>query len=56
MEVIVAISPSPAHTTMSYKEKRNFWEKHVYQPGLEDHSGWQQTQKPKEKLWVIEEP
>ena len=34
---ISAISVSPAAARYSYKEKRDFWEQHVYQPGLQDY-------------------
>lgn len=34
---ISAISVSPAAARYSYKEKRDFWEQHVYGPGLKDH-------------------
>lgn len=34
---ISAISVSPAAAMYSYKEKRDFWEQHVYQPGLRDY-------------------
>jgi G:T/U-mismatch repair DNA glycosylase len=33
---ISAISVSPAAAKYSYKEKRDFWEEHVYKPGLRD--------------------
>lgn len=34
---VVAISPSPAASTYSYKEKRDWWEQFVYKPGLKMH-------------------
>ena len=34
--IIPALAVSPAAATYSYIEKRDFWEKHVYQPGLQD--------------------
>jgi G:T/U-mismatch repair DNA glycosylase len=34
---IAAISVSPAAARYSYKEKRDFWEQHVYRPGLQDY-------------------
>jgi G:T/U-mismatch repair DNA glycosylase len=37
IECVVALAVSPAAATYKYSEKRDFWEKHVYQPGLEDH-------------------
>jgi hypothetical protein len=33
---ISAISVSPAAAKYSYREKRDFWEKHVYKPGLRE--------------------
>lgn len=35
--LIPALSVSPAAATHSYQEKRDFWERHVYQPGLENY-------------------
>jgi hypoxanthine-DNA glycosylase len=35
--IVVAKSVSPAAAIFSYSEKRDFWEEHVFQPGLEDH-------------------
>lgn len=35
---VSAISVSPAAARYTYKEKRDFWEQHVYQPGLDDYS------------------
>ena len=37
IEVISALSVSPAAARFSFEEKRNFWEGHVYGPGLKDH-------------------
>jgi G:T/U-mismatch repair DNA glycosylase len=37
IELIAAISVSPAAAKFSYQQKRDWWEKHVYQPGLRDH-------------------
>ena len=34
--LISAISVSPAAARYTYKEKRDFWERYVYQPGLKD--------------------
>lgn len=34
--LIAAMSVSPAAAKYSYEEKRDFWEKHVYTPGLND--------------------
>ena len=34
---ICAIGVSPAAASYSYREKRDFWEQHVYQPGLKDY-------------------
>jgi G:T/U-mismatch repair DNA glycosylase len=36
INLICAISVSPAAATNSYVQKRDSWEKHVYQPGLAD--------------------
>jgi hypothetical protein len=36
IHLVSAISVSPAAAAYSYEEKRDFWEKFVYQPGLED--------------------
>jgi hypothetical protein len=35
--VIPALAVSPAAARHSYAEKRDFWDKYVYQPGLNDH-------------------
>lgn len=35
---VSAISVSPTAARYTYKEKRDFWEQHVYQPGLDDYS------------------
>lgn len=37
IEVISALSVSPAAAKYSYEEKRKFWEDYVYRPGLKDH-------------------
>jgi G:T/U-mismatch repair DNA glycosylase len=34
--LIAALSVSPAAATYSYETKREFWEEHVYRPGLAD--------------------
>lgn len=34
---ICAIGVSPAAASYSYLQKRDFWEQHVYRPGLEDY-------------------
>ena len=34
--LISALSVSPAAATYSYETKRDFWEEHVYRPGLAD--------------------
>lgn len=34
---ICAMGVSPAAAKFTYREKRDFWEQHVYQPGLEDY-------------------
>jgi hypoxanthine-DNA glycosylase len=34
--IVSAISVSPAAASHSYEQKRDFWEKYVYQPGLQD--------------------
>eukprot|EP00980_Cylindrotheca_fusiformis_P001343 scaffold338_cov116-Cylindrotheca_fusiformis.AAC.8 len=36
IECIVALAVSPAAARFSYEEKRDFWEKFVYAPGLKD--------------------
>ncbi|KAL3935331.1 MAG: hypothetical protein SGBAC_009130 [Bacillariaceae sp.] len=36
IELVVAIAVSPAAARYTYEEKRDFWEEHVYKPGLED--------------------
>ena len=36
IDIIPAWAVSPAAAKYSYVEKRDFWEKHVYQPGLQD--------------------
>eukprot|EP00977_Amphora_coffeiformis_P006675 scaffold1453_cov195-Amphora_coffeaeformis.AAC.11 len=38
--VVVAMSPSPAAASKSYTQKRNFWEEHVFEPGVNDHQAW----------------
>jgi len=40
---ISAVSVSPAAASYSYEQKRDFWEAHVYQPGLQD---FQEMQPP----------
>jgi len=35
---ICAFSVSPAAATVTYKEKRNFWDKFIYSPGLRYHA------------------
>jgi len=35
IKCICAVSVSPAAATITYKEKRDFWDVHVYAPGLE---------------------
>ena len=35
--LISALSVSPAAATYSYQQKRDFWDEHVYTPGLKDH-------------------
>lgn len=34
---VCAVGVSPAAARYTYKQKRDFWEQHVYQPGLEDY-------------------
>jgi hypoxanthine-DNA glycosylase len=34
--LVSAVSVSPAAASYSYETKRDFWEEHVYRPGLED--------------------
>lgn len=34
--LISALSVSPAAARYTYKEKRDFWDQHVYAPGLQD--------------------
>jgi G:T/U-mismatch repair DNA glycosylase len=36
--LVAALSVSPAAATYSYETKRDFWEEHVYRPGLADHA------------------
>ena len=43
IKVVVAMSPSPA-ATMPYASKRDFWEKHVFQPGIQDYLAWKGQQ------------
>lgn len=43
IKVVVATSPSPA-ATMAYANKRDFWEKHVFEPGLKDHLALKEEQ------------
>ena len=38
IQVISALAVSPAAAKFGYLEKREFWEKHCYQPGLEDYN------------------
>merc|ERR1711971_973773 len=38
IQVISALAVSPAAAKVSYLEKRDFWEKHCYQPGLQDYN------------------
>ena len=40
--VVVAKSPSPAAASISYVDKRTFWETQVYAPGLADHKAFQE--------------
>lgn len=35
--LVSALAVSPAAASYSYEEKRDFWETHVYAPGLRDH-------------------
>lgn len=35
--VIPALAVSPAAAIYSYAQKRDFWDRYVYQPGLENH-------------------
>ena len=39
---VSAVSVSPAAAGYSYTQKRDFWEKFVYQPGLSD---WENSKK-----------
>ena len=39
--VVVAMSPSPAAASASYETKRDFWERHVFEPGKRDHQARQ---------------
>lgn len=41
--LVSAISVSPAAAKYSYEQKRDFWETHVYQPGLSDCRAAQST-------------
>lgn len=38
IECVCALAVSPAAATYSYVQKRTFWEKYCYKPGLSDHS------------------
>jgi TDG/mug DNA glycosylase family protein len=40
VECISALAVSPAAAKYSYKEKRDHWEKHVYQPAMKDYENW----------------
>jgi G:T/U-mismatch repair DNA glycosylase len=42
IDVVVAMGVSPAAARFTYSMKRDFWEQHVYGPGLEDHERLQQ--------------
>lgn len=46
--LISALSVSPAATGHRYHEKRDFWDEHVYTPGLKDHKTWQKKSAEKE--------
>ena len=46
IECISAISVSPAAATYSYSQKRDFWEKYVYGPGLKKFEGQQSRGSP----------
>jgi len=46
---ICAIGVSPAAARYSYKEKRDFWEQHVYAPGLQDYKQSFSTLKQEEE-------
>lgn len=48
--LISAIAVSPAAARHSYEQKRDFWDDHVYTPGLVDHRKRQR----KQQLWVDE--
>lgn len=43
--LVSAISVSPAAAKYGYEEKRDFWEKYVYRPGLEDYEAMVQEAK-----------
>jgi hypothetical protein len=38
IELIAAISVSPAAARLSFAQKRDWWAEHVYEPGLRDHN------------------
>lgn len=40
ISLIAAVSVSPTAAKYSYKEKRDYWEKYVYQPGMNDFYHW----------------
>jgi hypothetical protein len=44
IEIISALAVSPAAARYTYEEKRDFWVKHVYVPGLNDHQALQTQQ------------
>jgi len=41
IKVICALAVSPTAARFSYLEKRDFWEKYCYEPGLQDYYKWQ---------------
>jgi hypothetical protein len=49
--IISALAVSPAAARFTYAEKRDFWDEHVYKPGLADHK----KNKGIRRLWVVEE-
>jgi hypoxanthine-DNA glycosylase len=48
IEIISALAVSPAAARYTYEEKRDFWVKHVYAPGLNDHRALQTQQQQQE--------
>lgn len=43
IECVVAVSVSPSFCSVKYPGKRDFWEEHVFQPGLQDFAEWEDS-------------